>query len=103
MIRQIPVKRDCDRCGRVDFTAAVSVIVVWVHGLNAAVPMIPEDELRLCASGRCGAAYRLVCREFGAHPRTRLAIGEWTRALIVFEDGDGIEIRNTSARELACA
>ena len=29
MIRQIPVWRDCSHCGRAEFTAAVSVLIVW--------------------------------------------------------------------------
>lgn len=103
MLREIPVRRDCPQCGHVDFSAAVSVIVVWAHGLRVAVPMIPQDELRVCGSGNCRAAHRLVCRAFEVHPETQTAAGPWTRALIVFEDGNGVEIRNAAGKVLACA
>ncbi|MFL5311995.1 MAG: hypothetical protein ACJ79H_16305 [Myxococcales bacterium] len=103
MLREIPVKRDCFRCGRVEFSAAVSVIVVWAHGLTVAVPMIPKDELRVCGSGNCDAAYRLISRAFEVHPETQMAVGAWRRALIVFEDGNGVEIRNKGAEKLAVA
>jgi hypothetical protein len=94
MLRTIPVQRDCFRCGHVEFSAAVSVIVVWANCLRLAVPMIPEDELRVCATGNCGAAHRLVSRAFEVHPETQQAVGSWVRALIVFEDGNRVELRN---------
>ena len=102
MLREIPVKRDCFRCGHVEFSAAVSVIVVWAHGLTVAVPMIPKDELRVCGSGNCDAAHRLISRAFEVHPETQMAVA-WRRALIVFEDGNGVEIRNRGAENLAVA
>ena len=52
MLREIPVKRDCFRCGRVE---------------------------------------------------TQMAVGAWRRAVIVFEDGNGVEIRNKGAEKLAVA
>ncbi len=103
MLREIPVRRDCPQCGHVDFSAAVSVIVVWAHGLTTAIPMIPEHELRICASGRCRAAYRLVSGAFDVHPETQATVGPWTRAVIVLEDGNGVEIHNSSGQILACA
>ena len=103
MLREIPVKRECSSCGRVEFTPAVSVIVVWAHGLDVGVPMIPRDEMRVCGTGSCGAGYRLVSRAFEVHPETQTAIGPWRRALIVFEDGNGVEIENAAGKELACA
>ncbi len=103
MLRTIPVQRDCSHCGHVQFSAAVSVIVVWAHGLRVAVPMIPQDELRVCGSGNCRAAHRLVSRAFEVHPETQTTAGPWTRALIVFEDGNGVEIRNAAGQVLACA
>ena len=103
MLREIPVRRDCPQCGHVDFTAAVSVIVVWAHGLTTAIPMIPDDEVRICGTGRCRAAHRLVTRAFERHPEGLSAVGQWTRAVIVLDDGDGIEIRNSAGQFLACA
>src|SRR5438132_7761973 len=103
MLREIPVKRDCFRCGRVEFSAAVSVIVVWAHGLTVGVPMIPKDELRVCGTGNCDAAHRLTSRAFEVHPETQMAVGPWRRALIVLEDGNGVEIRNKGAEKLAVA
>jgi hypothetical protein len=103
MLREIPVRRHCAQCGHVEFSAAVSVIVVWAHSLTTAIPMIPHDEVRICATGRCQAAYRLVSRAFEAHPGRQAVVGEWTRAVIVLEDGDGVEIRNPSGQVLACA
>ena len=79
------------------------VIVVWAHGLSVAVPMIPDHELRVCGTGNCGAAHRLISRAFEVHPETQEAVGPWMRALIVLEDGNGIELRNKAARELAVA
>jgi hypothetical protein len=41
---------------------------------------------------------------FEVHPETQEAVGPWRRALIVFEDGQGIELRNkAAAREPAFA
>jgi len=103
MLREIPVRRDCARCGHVEFSAAVSVIVVWAHGLRTAIPIVPEDELRICASGRCNAAYRIVSRTFEVHPETQATVGPWTRAVIVLEDGNRVDIQNSSGHVLACA
>jgi hypothetical protein len=103
MLRELPVRRDCAQCGHVDFSAAVSVIVVWAHGLRTAIPMIPENELRICATGRCKAAHRLVSRAYDVHPGTLATVGPWIRAVIVLEDGDGIEIRNSAGQVLASA
>jgi hypothetical protein len=103
MLREIPVRRDCPQCGHVDFSAAVSVIVVWAHGLTTAIPMIPGEEVRICATGRCRAAYRLVSRAFDEHPEAQSVLGQWTRAVIVLEDGDGIGVHNPAGQFLACA
>jgi hypothetical protein len=103
VLRQIPVLRECEQCGRVDFTAAVCVIVVWVSGLAEAVAIVPCLETRVCGTGKCGAPHRVVSREFGAHPSTRGVVGDWTRALLIFEDGECISLRNAAARKLACA
>ena len=90
MLRTIPVHRDCLHCGHVEFTAAISVIVVWAHCLRLAIPMSPDDELR-------------VCRAFDVHPETQQTVGSWLRALIVFEDGNRVELRNGMAETLAYA
>src|SRR3989442_12236158 len=74
MIREIPVQRDCPHCGRVEFTAAVSVIIVWAHGLRVAAPLIPEDGLRVCGTGPRAANQRLASPAFegaAGNPRPR--------------------------------
>jgi len=37
------------------------------------------------------------------HPKTQATVGPWTRAVIVLEDGNGVEIHNSSGQILACA
>jgi len=37
------------------------------------------------------------------HPETQATVGPWTRAVIVLEDGNGVEIYNSSGQILACA
>jgi hypothetical protein len=87
-------QRLCGACRKeTAFTARVSSITVWAPGLALAVPMIPNDHLRICSTGKCDAAFELVHNSFRCHPETRAATGAWTKAVVLFEDGRGINLR----------
>ena len=81
----------CGTCRRTGhFTAPVSVILVFAPELAKPYPLIPADDYRVCNA--CDAIYILVNRAVEAHPATRSA-GQWTRAIVVFADGHGVDIK----------
>src|SRR4051812_37226077 len=81
----------CGVCRRVGhFPARVSVILVFAPGMAKPYPLIPAEDYRVC--GACDAIFTLVNRAVEAHPTTRDA-GAWTRAIVVFADGHGVDVK----------
>jgi hypothetical protein len=78
----------CRKTG--EFTAPVSVILVFAPGMQKPYPLIPAEDYRVC--GACDAIFTLVNRAVEAHPTTRLA-GPWSRAIVVFADGHGVDVK----------
>jgi hypothetical protein len=86
----------CSHCRKSgNFTAPVSVILVFAPGLTKPYPLIPAEDYRVC--GACNAIFTLVTRATEAHPTTRDA-GAWTRAIIVFADGHGVDVKAKRAQ-----
>ena len=80
----------CDACKTGEhFSAVVRVIVVWAPGLTLGYPLITDDRLKVCLG--CDAGFTLVGRAVDAHPVVRMA-GQWTKALLVFDDGHGLQL-----------
>ena len=95
------VERDdtltCSHCRKSgNFTAPVSVILVFAPRLTKPYPLIPAEDYRVC--GACNAIFTLVTRATEAHPTTRDA-GAWTRAIIVFADGHGVDVKARRAQQ----
>src|SRR5439155_6210838 len=81
----------CGVCRKVgQFTAPVSVILVFAPGMAKPYPLIPAEDYRVCSA--CDAIFTLVNRAVEAHPTTRAA-GPWTRAIVVFSDGHGVDVK----------
>jgi hypothetical protein len=81
----------CGVCRKVgEFTAPVSVILVFAPGMAKPYPLIPAEDYRVCSA--CDAIFTLVNRAVEAHPTTRAA-GPWTRAIVVFSDGHGVDVK----------
>ena len=81
----------CGQCRKSGtFTAPVSVILLFAPGLGKPYPLIPAEDYRVC--GACDAIFTLVNRAVEAHPTTRSA-GPWTRAIVVFSDGHGVDVK----------
>jgi hypothetical protein len=81
----------CGSCGEAGhFTAPVAVILLFAPGLPKPYPLIPDGDYRVC--GACDAPFKFVTLAADAHPLCRDA-GPWTRAVIVGQDGEGMEIR----------
>jgi hypothetical protein len=78
----------CRKTGQ--FTAPVSVILVFAPGMAKPYPLIPAEDYRVC--GACDAIFTLVNRAVEAHPITRTA-GPWSRAIVVFSDGHGVDVK----------
>jgi len=78
----------CRKTGQ--FTAPVSVILVFAPALTKPYPLIPAEDYRVC--GACDAIFTLVNRAVDAHPTTRVA-GPWSRAIVVFADGHGVDVK----------
>ena len=78
----------CRRSGT--FTTPVSVILLFAPGLERPYPLIPAEDYRVC--GACDAVFTLIDRACAAHPMTRSA-GPWSRAVVVFSDGHGVDVR----------
>src|SRR5712691_3134370 len=73
----------CGQCRKSGtFTAPVSVILLFAPALS--------KPYRVCRA--CAAIFTLVTRAADAHPPTRQA-GPWTRAIIVFADGHGVDVK----------
>ena len=84
-------KLTCGNCRKTGaFTQPVSVILVFAPGLEKPYPLIPAEDYRVC--GACDAVFTLVNKAAEAHPVTRQA-GPWTRAILVFADGHGVEVK----------
>ena len=88
----------CGQCRKSgNFTAPVSVILVFAPGLTKPYPLIPAEEYRVC--GACNAIFTLVTRATEAHPTTREAARELIRervaagaaAIGVFHDMSTVE------------
>jgi len=77
----------CGVCGAVDFSARLVSLVVWAPGLNSPTILEPNDELRICTTLKCDAAWILATKSAAAHPVSRSAHGPWTMAAFVFADG----------------
>src|SRR3982750_2009765 len=88
----------CGQCRKSgNFTAPVSGILVFAPGLSKpSPPLPPAEEYRGC--GACNAIFTLVTRATEAHPTTREA-GAWTRAIIVFADGHGVDVKARRAQQ----
>src|SRR5260370_32723925 len=82
----------CRRTG--EFTAPVSVILVFAPGMARPYPLIPAEDYRVC--GACDAIFTLVNRAVEAHPTTRSA-GPWARAIVGFSDGHGGGVKRKRA------
>ena len=81
----------CGSCRRTGtFTTPVSVILLFAPGLERPYPLIPAEDYRVC--GACDAVFTLIDRACAAHPMTRSA-GPWSRAVVVFSDGHGVDVR----------
>jgi hypothetical protein len=74
----------------------VSVILVFAPGLEKPYPLIPGEDYSVCTA--CDAIYRLIDRAVEAHAVTRAA-APWTRAIVVFSDGRGADIRTKRRAE----
>src|SRR5207237_10885846 len=71
-------------------TAPGSVCLVCESGMAKPYPLIPPEADRVCSA--CDAIFTLVNRAVEAHPTTRAA-GPWTRAIVVFSDGHGVDVK----------
>jgi hypothetical protein len=81
----------CGQCRKSGtFTAPVSVILLFSPGMEKPYPLIPAEDYRVC--GSCDAIFTLINRAAEAHPTTR-GSGPWTRAIVVFTDGHGVDVK----------
>jgi hypothetical protein len=81
----------CGQCkSEGTFSEPVSVIVVFAPAFQKPYPLIPGEDYSVCTA--CDAIYRLVDSAVASHPVTRSA-GSWTRAIVVFSDGRGADVR----------
>ena len=96
-MEQVDDTLTCGHCRKSGtFTAPVSVILVFAPALSKPYPLIPAEDYRVC--GSCDAIFTLVNRTVDAHPTTRQA-GSWTRAIIVFADGHGVDVKAKRAQQ----
>jgi hypothetical protein len=80
----------CGNCGSTtNFSAPVSVILIFAPGLERPFPLIPGDDYQVCT--RCDAVRTLIDRAASSNPTTAAA-GRWTRAVVLFSDGSGLDV-----------
>jgi hypothetical protein len=83
-------KPTCGTCRRSGaFSAPVSVMLVFSDGLPRPFPLIPAEDYSVCT--RCEAVFGLIDRAVASHAATKAA-GPWTRAIVVFSDGQGLDV-----------
>lgn len=84
----------CGCCNKpVLLTPRIGVVYLFVPGLNRPYPLIPDEGYATCARASCDGAWRFVDHAQGSHAVTRGA-GKWTRAILMLENGQGIDPRN---------
>ena len=87
----------CGQCRKKGtFTSPVSVILLFAPGIDKPYPLIPAEDYRVC--GACDAIFTLINRAAEAHPTTRAA-GPWSRAIVVFTDGHGVDVKAKRAQQ----
>ena len=80
----------CGSCRRTGgFSEPVSVILVFAPGLERPYPLIPAEEYQVCT--RCDAVFAFIDRACALHA-TVSAAGLWTRAIVLFSDGAGLDV-----------
>lgn len=86
--------RTCGCCGGPTvLTPAITVVVVFLPALHKPYVLIPEHEYKVCNRAGCDSSWRFVTRAAEAHEKTKGA-GTWTRAIIIFSDGHGADLKN---------
>ena len=71
------------------FTPPISVILVFAPRLERPYPLIPADDYQICS--QCDAIFTMVDKAVASHNVTRQS-GPWTRAILIFIDGQGLDI-----------
>lgn len=69
------------------------MVVLFVPGMPKPYPAIPSEDYSVCKA--CDSVFRFVDKVQDAHPVLRNAAGRWTRAVLVFSDGDGMDVTAT--------
>ena len=79
----------------------VTVAIVWLPGLERPYPLEPGDaEYQVCLA--CSALHRFVSAAVLNNPTTRAA-GNWTRAIVIFDTGEGYDVTREPAATQAKA
>lgn len=82
----------CGNCQKETvFTPWISVVLLFCPKLDRPYPLIPAEDYAACTNS-CGALFDLVSKAQESHETTRIA-GDWTRAVIIFIDGTGADIK----------
>ena len=80
----------CGNCRRSGgFSKPVSVLLVYAPGLERPYPLVPDAEYRVC--NRCDAIFALIDKAC-EHHATMSQAGPWTRAIVIFDDGAGLDV-----------
>lgn len=91
----------CGNCGeKMQLSPLIALVLLFAPGLQRPYPLLPAEDYRLCTT--CDAIFNFVSKAAEAHPSTReSAVGPWSRALVVYDSGDGAEVhprRHVEAR-----
>lgn len=91
----------CGNCGeKMQLSPLIAIVLVFAPGLLRPYPLLPAEDYRLCTT--CDAIFSFVSKAAEAHPSTReSAVGPWSRAVVVYDSGDGAEVhprRHAEAR-----
>lgn len=91
----------CGACRKVgQFSATVSIVLLFAPGLQKPYPLIPAEDYRVCNA--CESIFNFVDKAVEAHPVVRNA-GLWTRAIVVFSDGIGVDVKAKRSGAMAQA
>lgn len=81
----------CGSCGKEgQFSETVSVVLVFAEQLVKPYPLIPDEDYRICKA--CDAIFAFVEKAVAAHALVRSS-GPWSRAVVVFSDGQGMDVK----------
>lgn len=84
----------CGCCGgEWNKSPSVAMMLVFMETLRRPYPMIPDDDYVFCINTDCDSAYHFISKAVASSSVVKNS-GEWLRCIVVFIDGEGLDVNN---------